>query len=74
MLLTQEYIILFLLNQFTIASIKTAFTLLIGGNGSEADFFYIPLPTQKPKLIDSFPVLIYNTKSMMVDNKKQKYK
>jgi hypothetical protein len=30
MLLTQEYIILFSLNQFTIASIKTAFTLLIG--------------------------------------------
>ena len=58
MLLAQEYIILFLLNQFTIALIKTAFTLLIGGNGLEADFFFIPLPTQKPKLIDSFLVLI----------------
>jgi hypothetical protein len=39
MLLAQEYIILFLLNQFTIALIKTAFTLLIGGNGLEAEFF-----------------------------------
>ena len=74
MLLTQEYIILFLLNQFTIASIKTAFTLLIGWNGLEAEKTFIPLPTQKPKLIDSFLVLIYNTKSMMIDNKKQKYK
>ena len=72
-LLTQETIITFLLSQLTAALIKMAFLMLIGKNGNEAKVF-LPIPATKPKLIEGFLVMIYNLKSMMVDNKKQVYR
>ena len=72
-LLTQETIIPFLLSQLTAALIKMAFLMLIGRNGNEAKVF-LPIPATKPKLIEGFLVMIYDLKSMMVDNKKQVYR
>jgi hypothetical protein len=72
-LLTQETMIPFLLNQLTAASIKMAFLMLIGQNGDEAKVF-LPIPATKPKLVEGFLVMIYNMKTMMVDNKKQVYR
>jgi len=74
MLLTQENIVAYLLNETAPASIRSAFYMLIGEKGAEAKKVFIPLPTQKTKLIESFLVMIYNIKSMMVDEKKQKYR
>ena len=74
MLLTQENIVAYLLNEATPASIKIAFYILIGEKGAEAKKVFFPIPTQKTKLIDSFLVMIYNIKSMMVDEKRQKYR
>ena len=74
MLLTQENIVAYLLNEATPASIKIAFYMLIGEKGAEARKVFFPIPTQKTKLIDSFLVMIYNIKSMMVDEKRQKYR
>jgi hypothetical protein len=74
MLLTQENIVAYLLNEATPASIKIAFYMLIGEKGLEAKNVFFPVPTQKSKLIDSFLVMIYNIKSMMVDEKKQEYR
>jgi hypothetical protein len=50
-----------------------AFLMLIGKNGNEAKVF-LPIPATKPKLIEGFLVMIYDLKSMMVDNKKQVYR
>ncbi len=47
--------------------------MLIGQNGNEAKDF-LPIPVTKPKLIEGFFVMIYNMKSMMVDNRKQVYR
>jgi hypothetical protein len=74
MLLTQENIVAYLLNKTTPASIKSAFYMLIGEKGAEAKKVFLPIPTQKTKLIESFLVMIYNIKSMMVDEKKQEYR
>ena len=70
---TQDTIILFLLHESKAASIKEAFLLQIGQNGNQAKVF-LPLPATKPKLIERFLIMIYDMKSMMVDNKKQVYR
>jgi hypothetical protein len=70
---TQESIIHFLLHESKAASIKEAFLLQIGQNGNQAKVF-LPLPATKTKLIERFLIMIYDKKSMMVDNKKQVYR
>jgi len=72
--LTQEYIIPLILNASTTAMIKIALCLLIGKNGALATDVFMPLPSQRVKLIENFLVLIYDTKSMMVNNIKQEYR
>jgi hypothetical protein len=72
--LTQEYIIPLILNASTTAMIKTALCLLIGKNGTLATDVFMPLPSQRVKLIENFLVLIYDTKSMMVNNIKHEYR
>jgi len=73
--LTQENIILFLLNESSKSAITIAFSLLIGKiDCSEAIKAFVPLPGAKTKLIQDFLVLIFNMKSMMVDNKVQIYR
>lgn len=74
MLLTQENIVEYLLNESTTTSIKSAFYMLIGEKGVEARNVFYPIPIQRAKLIDSFLVMIYNVKSMMVDEKSQAYR
>lgn len=69
-----EKSITLILNNSTAAKIKAAFMLLIGLNGVTASKFFLPLPTQRAKLVENFLVLIYNMKSMMVDNIKHEYR
>ena len=69
-----EKSITLILNDSTAAKIKSAFMLLIGQNGVTASKFFLPLPTQRVKLVENFLVLVYNMKSMMVDNKKHEYR
>jgi hypothetical protein len=74
-LLTQENIIPFPLNESSKSAITTAFMLLIGKiDCSEATKAFLPLPGSKNKLIQDFLVLIFNMKSMMVDKKEQIYR
>lgn len=69
-----EKSITLILNESTAAKIKAAFMLLIGQNGVTASKFFLPLPTQRAKLVGNFLVLIYNMKSMMVDDIKHEYR
>ena len=69
-----EKSITLILNDSTAAKIKSAFMLLIGQNGVTASKFFLPLPTQRAKLVENFLILVYNMKSMMVDNKKHEYR
>ena len=74
-ILTQENIIPFLLNESTKNAITTAFILLIGKiDCDEAIKVFFPLSGAKNKLIQDFLVLIFNMKSMMIDNKEQIYR
>jgi hypothetical protein len=66
---TQEGQLSFLLSKFEASDIKTAFADAIGKVGKAARKFY-PLPVRKEKLIRSFLELIFDGKSIMVDNLK----
>jgi hypothetical protein len=70
---TQEKQITFLLNKYQTSNIKTAFADAIGKVGTAARFFY-PLPHRKDKLIRSFLELIYDGKSIMIDNSKDSFR
>jgi hypothetical protein len=67
---TQEEQITFLLNKCQTSNIKVAFTDAIGKVETAARNFFYPLPHHKDKLIHSFLELIYNRKSIMIDNSK----
>jgi hypothetical protein len=67
---TQEEKITFLLNKYKTSDIKRAFADTIGKVGTAAQKFFYPLPHRKEKLICSFLELIYNGKSIMIDNSK----
>jgi hypothetical protein len=70
---TQEGQLTFLLNKFEASDIKTAFADAIGKVGKAARVFY-PLPPRKEKLIKSFLELIYNGKSLMVDDSEDSFR
>jgi hypothetical protein len=61
----------FLVNQFKPSDIKIAFAALIGKVCGSFQMAFYPLPSQKAKLVESFPELVYDEKSMMVNRMKQ---
>ena len=71
---TQEGQLTFLLDKFETSEIKTAFADAIGKVGKPARTAFYPLPLHKDKLIRSFLELIYNGKSIMVDNSKDSFR
>jgi hypothetical protein len=70
---TQEGQLTFLLGKFELSEIKTAFADTIGKVGKPARTAFYPLPLCKDKLIRSFLELIYDGKSIMVDNSKDSF-
>jgi hypothetical protein len=71
---TQEGQLTFLLSKFDASEIKTAFADAIGNVGKAARKVFYPLPLHKEKLIRSFLELIYDGKSIMVDNLKDSFR
>ncbi len=71
---TQEGQLTFLLGKFETSEIRTAFADVIGKVGKAAKKVFYPLPLHKDKLIKSFLELIYDGKSIMVDNSKDSYR
>jgi hypothetical protein len=70
---TQEEQLTFLLSKYQASDIKTAFADVIGKVGRATRKVFYPLPLCKEKLISSFLELIYNGKSIMVDNLKDSF-
>jgi hypothetical protein len=71
---TQEGQLTFLLGKFETSEIKTAFTDAIGKVGKPARTAFYPLPLHKDKLIRSFLEIIYDGKSIMVDDSKDSFR
>jgi hypothetical protein len=71
---TQEEQIPFLLNKYQTSNIKMAFADAIGKVGTAARKFFYPPPHCKDKLIHSFLELIYDRKSIMIDNSKDSFR
>ena len=71
---TQESKVGFLDNQFTPCDIRVAFAALIGKVGISAQAAFFPLPTHKLKLVESFPQLVFDKRSMMVDDQKKTFR
>jgi hypothetical protein len=67
---TQEGQLTFLLDKYQTSKIKMAFADEIGKVGTAARKAFYPLPHCKDKLIHSFLVLIYDGKSIMINNSK----
>jgi hypothetical protein len=70
---TQEGQLTFLLDKYQTSEIKTAFVDVIGKVGTAARKVFYPLPHHKDKLIHGFLELIYNGKSIMIDNSKDSF-
>jgi hypothetical protein len=70
---TQEEQITFLLNKYQTSDIKTAIADAIGKVDTAARKFFYPLPHRKDKLICRFLELIYNGKSIVIDNSKDSF-
>ncbi len=70
----QEGQLMFLLSKFEASDIKTAFADAIGKVGKAARKVFYPLPMCKEKLIRSFLELIYDGKSIMVENLKESFR
>jgi hypothetical protein len=66
--------ITFLANQFKPVDIEVAFAALIGKVASSALTAFDPLPSQRAKLVESFLELVFNEKSMLVDNVKKPFR
>jgi hypothetical protein len=71
---TQEGQLMFLLSKFETSKIRTAFADAIGKVSNAARKVFYPLPICKEKLIRSFFELIYDGKSIMVDNLKDSFR
>ncbi len=65
---TQEEQLTFLLGKYPASDIKTAFADAIGKVGKAARKALYPLPLREEKLVSKFLELIYDGKSIMVDN------
>ncbi len=64
----------FLLGKYPASDIKTAFADTIGKDGKAARKAFYPLPLRKEKLVSKFLELIYEGKSIMVDNSKNSFR
>jgi hypothetical protein len=71
---TQEGQLTFLLGKFETSEIKTAFADAIYKVGKPARTAFYPLPLRRDKLSKSFLELIYDGKSIMVDNSKDSFR
>jgi hypothetical protein len=71
---SQEGQLTFLLGKYQTSKIKTAFADAIGKVSTAARKAFYPLPLPKEKLISSFLELIYDGKSIMVDNSKDSFR
>ncbi len=71
---TQEEQLTFLLSKYQASNIKTAFADAMGKVGNAARKAFYPLPLCKDKLISNFLELIYDGKSIMVDNSKDSFR
>jgi hypothetical protein len=71
---TQERMITFLASQFKPGDIKVAFAALIGMVDGSTQTTLYHLPSQRAKLVESFLELIFNEKSMLVDNMKKPFR
>jgi hypothetical protein len=71
---TQEGQLTFLLDKYQTSKIKMAFADAIGKVGTAARKAFYPLPQCKDKLICCFLELIYNGKSIMIDNSKDSFR
>ena len=71
--ISQEGQLTFLLGKYKTSKIKTGFADVIGKVGTAARKAFYPLPLGKEKLSSSFLELIYNGKSIMVDNSKDSF-
>ena len=71
---TQEEQLTFFLSKYQASDIKTAFADGIGKVGKAARKAFYPLPLCKEKLISNFLELIYDGKSIMVDNSKDSFR
>jgi hypothetical protein len=70
----QESQLTFLLNQFQARDIQASFYKLIGEVGGVASSAFIPMPSQKKKLINEFLCLIYDHKSMLINTVEHSYR
>jgi hypothetical protein len=70
---TQEEQLTFLLSKYQASNFKTAFADAIGKVGRAPRKVFYPLSLCKEKLISSFLELIYDGKSIMVDNLKDSF-
>jgi hypothetical protein len=64
----------FLLGKYQTSDMKTAFADAIGKVGTATRKAFYPLPLHKEKLISNFLELIYDGKSIMVDNSKDSFR
>jgi hypothetical protein len=71
---SQEGQLTFLLGKYQTSKIKTVFVDAIGKVGTAARKAFYTLSLCKEKLISSFLELIYNGKSIMVDNSKDSFR
>ncbi len=71
---SQEGQLNFLLGKYQTSEIKMAFVDAIGKVSTAARKAFYPLPLCKEKLMSSFLELIYNGKSIMVDNSKDSFR
>jgi len=71
---TQEGQLTFLLGKFETIDLKTAFADTIGKVGAPARSAFYPLPVRKDKVIRSFLELIYDGRSIIVDDSKDAFR
>jgi hypothetical protein len=71
---SQEGQLTFLLGKYQTSEIKTAFADAIGKVRTAARKAFYPLPLHKEKPMSSFLELIYDGKSIMVDNSKDSFR
>jgi hypothetical protein len=74
LLVTQEGQLTFLLNKYQTSKIKMAFADALAKVGNAVRKYFYPLPHCKDKLIHSFLELIYDGKSLMIDNSKNSFR
>jgi len=72
--ITHEGQLIFLLSKFETNDLKTAFADTIGKVGTPARIAFYPLPFRKDKVIRSFLELIYDGRSIIIDNSKDVFR